>query len=306
MSFLNRRVVLVSGKGGVGRTALAAALGKYAAQQGRRVLLTEVTHAEEGQSALADYFDVDHVQARPREIEPGLHLCHLWARTGHEQFLTSVLPSRTLIRAALRSRAVERFLVAAPSFHEMGVFYHLLSLLTERDRHGAVKYDYVVIDMPATGHALALTGLPDILLRLMPAGPVAQALKKGQAIFNDAATTCAWIVTLPEQLPVTESLELVAGFERTHVAVGGLFLNRCLDDPFTSNEIERLTPYVEAHRLFGALSLKRLKAATQARARLASGTQLPIINVPHFDCDTHMALLDRLVEHLAEGEHAAV
>ena len=124
--FLNRRVILLSGKGGVGRTVMAATIARFAARQGRRVLLTEVAHGEGEQSAPALLLGRTTLSAQPFEVEPGLDLCHLWARAGHEQFLTSVLPSRTLIRAALRSRAVEKFLVAAPSFMKW-VFFIIYS-----------------------------------------------------------------------------------------------------------------------------------------------------------------------------------
>ena len=136
----------------------------------------------------------------------------------------------------------------------------------------------------------------------MPSGPVAQALKKGQGIFNDPQSTSAWVVTLPEQLPVTESLELVAGFERTKVAVGGLFLNRCIDDPFTTEELNRLHDYIENKSIYGTLTLKRLKAAIKARERLAAGTQLPIISVPQLDGLNNQELVERLVHRLAETE----
>ena len=111
-------------------------------------------------------------------------------------------------------------------------------------------------------------------------------------------------MTLPEQLPVTESLELVAGFERTKVAVGGLFLNRCMEDPFTEDELNHLQSYVEGKNIFGALTLKRLKAAIQARERLAAGTQLPIISLPQLDGLTNQEFVERLVHRLAETEQA--
>ena len=289
---------MLSGKGGVGRTVMAATIARFAAKLGRRVLLTEVAHGEGEQSALAPHFGRTTLRPEPIEVESGLHLCHLWARAGHEQFLSSVLPSRTLIRAALRSRAVEKFLVAAPSFHEMGVFYHLLTLLTAVDDTGKKRYDFVVIDMPATGHALALTGLPDILLRLMPGGPIATALKKGQSILNDPNKSEAWIVTLPEQLPVSESLELVAGLKETNISVGGILLNRMPPNPFTQSERDRLEKHIDPQTHFGVLSLDRLNAADEAQERLEVGTDIPVLSFPELSYESSEALSSRLAEHI--------
>ena len=67
----------------------------------------------------------------------------------------------------------------------MGLFYHLLTLLNQVDAEGKRDFDTIIVDMPATGHALALTQLPEILLRLIPSGPIAKALKEGQSILND-------------------------------------------------------------------------------------------------------------------------
>src|SRR5258706_83390 len=80
---------------------------------------------------------------------------------------------------------------------------------------GRPHHETILFDMPATGHALAMTELPDLLLRLIPRGPIAAALREGQTVMYDPERTTALVVTLAEALPVTESLELIAGLRRT-------------------------------------------------------------------------------------------
>ncbi|MCA9557365.1 MAG: AAA family ATPase, partial [Myxococcales bacterium] len=115
--FLERRIVLITGKGGVGRTTVSAALARAASATGKRVLLTELGDPEGGYSAIGRRFGREHVAPEPVVVAPNLRLNHLWARTGHELFLGNALPG-ALVRAAVRSKAVDKFLTAAPSFHE--------------------------------------------------------------------------------------------------------------------------------------------------------------------------------------------
>lgn len=297
MHFLDRRVLLISGKGGVGRTTVTAALARAAARRGKRVLVCEIGDPEGGPSAIGRLLGVE-VGPEPRPVEAGLDAAHLWARTGHELFLTSVLPGKALVKAALRSKAVGKFLTAAPSFHEMGVFYHLLTLLRARDR-GRPRYEMVVLDMPATGHTLALTGLPDILLRLMPTGPIAAALREGQAILNDPRQGAAWVVALPEQLPVTEAIELLGGLAETRMPAGGVLLNRMPADPFTAEERAAVDTWLAGRSAFGEIGFRRIEAADEAHRRLVEAVHGPVLTLPDVLADDPVpALVEALSAHM--------
>jgi len=278
--FLNKRIILVSGKGGVGRTTTAIAMARAAAQAGRRVLLLEIAYEDGADSALADHFHQRPVSDQPTLFEPNLSLAHLWARSGHEAFLRTVLPGGPLIRAALRSRAVEKFLIAAPSMHEMGVFYHLMVLLKATRASGEPEHELVIVDMPATGHTLALTGLPDILLRLIPRGPIAEAVHEGRAILNNPVHSEAWVVTLPEQLPVTEACELLEGLASTGMPTGGVLVNRMPENPFTREERSALDEFMAQGDYLGTLTLDRISAASLAMDRLKEHVQGSILTLP--------------------------
>jgi len=296
--FLNRHTLLISGKGGVGRTAVAAAIGLASSRAKKRTLVLEISYEESSQSALGARFGRPNLNEEALPIDDYLAIGRLNAKVGHSLFLRTILPSKTLIAAALRSKAVHKFLTAAPSLHEMGIFYHLLTLIQKTRADGTRKYELIIIDMPATGHTLALTGLPAILLRLIPAGPIARALKDGQAILNNPDLSEAWIVTLPEKLPVTEALELVDGLTETDVTVGGMILNRMPPDPFTEDERAVLDAYCETGHFFGQLTLARIRAAKVAMSDLKNRFDAPVLTLPEV-VDTDL-MTNPLQSHISE------
>ena len=274
---LLRRVVLITGKGGVGRSTVAAALAVISGRAGRRVLLTELQEPTRvTASPLARHFDRETLPRVPADLGDGVQGIVLRAEKGVQLFLESVLPIPSLARLALRSPALVRLLRAAPSFHEMGIFYHLLSLLRERLPDGEPRYEQVIIDMPATGHTVALTGLPALLQRIIPSGPVAASLREGQAILNDPAQGGAWVVTLPETLPVTEALELVEALRETSMPVGGVIANRVPEDPFTPEEHDALRSLLQGRPVYGMGELDRLRQASRSLSRLRQAVDVPL------------------------------
>jgi arsenite-transporting ATPase len=280
LRLFNRRIHLITGKGGVGRTVVSVALAHAAAQHGRRVLLAEVADAEGHRSAVAPYFDKEELGEKPTPLAKNILGCRLLATAGHEAFGRSIIPSGPLIRAALRSSALKKFMLAAPAFYELGLMYHLLKLLEATEDDGQPLYPFIIIDMPATGHALALADLPETVLRLVPRGPIATAMRAGQAFLNDPKTTAAWIVTLPEHLPVTEAIELLEGLRRTSVPMGGVILNRFLADPFTDDERAALATVLATTPMHGEVLFQRIVMARESAARLGTSLDVPILHLP--------------------------
>ncbi len=275
-----KRVVLMTGKGGVGRSSLTAALATQAKRKGVRVLICDIGDDPNDYSPLARHFGRDRFTAAPTLVAPGIFGVVLLARSGQELFLKSVLRSGTLARAALSSDALRRLLSAGPSFKEMGVFFQLLTLLRAKLPNGEPEHRLVLIDMPATGHTLSLTGLPELLLRLVPRGPIAAALREGQSYLNDPRLGAAWVVAIPETLPVSECLELLEGLQKTGMPTGGVLMNRVPVDPFSAAERSALQSPLERINPLGAEGFRRPVLARREIARLRAGTRLPIIELP--------------------------
>ncbi|MEN9797989.1 MAG: hypothetical protein RL653_1685 [Pseudomonadota bacterium] len=258
-----RQMVLVTGKGGTGKTLVSAALARLGARLGRRAFCAEISSDPEATSRVADAFGVKLTGEVPREVAPNLRVGLVTPSMGHRRFLEDVLPVRLLADAAMRSGALKRFLAAAPAFAEMGVLYGLMELANRRGPDGRRENELLVVDLPATGHALALAQVPDALFKLVPTGPVGEAVKEGLLLLRDPARTASVVVTLLEPLPVSESLELVQGVLKHGIPVNGIIANRVVLGGLNAEQLragraalDGLPPLLGA-RLFGQLERSR-------------------------------------------------
>ncbi|MFT3708861.1 MAG: ArsA family ATPase [Archangium sp.] len=262
LELVQRRCVIVTGKGGVGKTTLTAALGRAFAAKGKRVLLAEIVPSAETPSALADAIGVAKLTEEPHQLEPNLWGTLLTPTMGHLRFLQDALPIKLLADTAMRSQGLKKFLSAAPGFSDMGVMYRMLDLL-KRKKGDQVMWEICVIDSPATGHALALAQIPEFLTRVIPGGPIFRAAQEGVGVLTDPAVTGCVIVTLPETLPVTEAMELEKGLAKHKLPVSAIVVNRVPADPFSSEERAALNG-VMSQSVFGAREMKRIERAKQA------------------------------------------
>ncbi|MFP2928436.1 ArsA-related P-loop ATPase, partial [Pyxidicoccus sp. 3LG] len=247
----DRRALLVSGKGGVGKTTLAAALAVAASRSGRPVLLVEMAPDEGGPSPLAALVGARDVGPRVTQVRPGLHFVRLAASEGHRHFLQDTLPLRWLAEAALRSRALRRFLEAGPALREMGLLYQMLALVRRTLPDGRFAYPLCVVDLPATGHALAIAALPRRVLGIMPGGPIGRSVREGLDFLQDPARSAVLLTSLPEPLPVSEALALASELERLELPLAAAVLNRMPEDPFTPESrlaLQRLLARHGPHR----------------------------------------------------------
>jgi arsenite/tail-anchored protein-transporting ATPase len=293
-----RRLIVVTGKGGVGKTSMAAALGKAYAAKGKSVLLAEVVSDEETPSQL--------VMALGTSIKPGiepvyfeknLSLVLLTPSEGHRLFLRDALPLKILADTAMKSQGLRRFLSAAPGFPEMGIMYRMLDLMKLKNGAGKQLYDVCIIDSPATGHALALAQLPGFLARLIPAGPIAKAAKEGLALLTDEKITGVVVVTLPEILPLTEANELAQAMKEKDLHVSATLINRLPVNIFSAQESAALEQSFSGSGgpFRGETEFRRI-----ARAQAAANAHQLKTPVARFD-ETIGSVIPFLVKALSEG-----
>lgn len=275
---LDRRLVLVTGKGGVGKTTVAAALAVAAARAGRRAVVCEI----EGPSAVAPLLGGGEDSHAPRAIGEGVHLAVLTAEDGLRAYLGDKIRLSGIVDLVFKQPAVSRFFRAAPAFAEMGLLYAISKLVDEKEKDGRPRWDHVIVDLPASGHAVGMLDAPFVGKRIFLAGPVRALCDSMERMLTDHdLTTCA-VVTLPEELPMNEALELAATLRGRGLRVEAVLANAVETEPLSPEErelVERLGALESRPILEGAATAARRAARGRAiLGRLAQ--RLPRTPVP--------------------------
>ncbi|HSO34221.1 MAG TPA: hypothetical protein VLT33_16915, partial [Labilithrix sp.] len=153
-----------------------------------------------------------------------------------------------------------------------------LDFVRAKRRDGSDEHEMIIVDLPATGHALALAQIPASLLRVIPTGPIAAAVREGLDLLTDTARTGAVVVTLPETLPVSEALELCKGIQLHDIPLAHVFVNRVPFDPFTDLEREAVRALLHGRApTLGERTMERIDRARVSLARLQREVKVPIV-----------------------------
>jgi anion-transporting ArsA/GET3 family ATPase len=202
---LERRLVFLLGKGGVGRSTLAAALGVLAARRGLRAIVVEVS----GRGDVPRLFGRGGEVGAELELAPGLWTLDVDPRQALEEYLRDQLPLRLLADAIGSSTTFGYVAAATPGLRELLTIGKVWELAqTQRRTAGAQAYDVVVVDAPATGHGLALLAAPRTFAHAAAAGPIARQGRRIAATLADPGLTALAAVATPEIAAVEELLAL--------------------------------------------------------------------------------------------------
>ena len=281
-SLLDRRLVVVTGKGGVGKSTVSAALALLASRAGKRVLVCEVG----GQERVAPLLGAPPTGAVTREARPGLFTVSVVPGAAMREYGVMVLRFRTLYDVVFENRLMRYFLGAVPGLAELvtiGKILHEVKVVEA----GRPRWDLVVLDAPATGHAVQLLRVPSALMDTVPAGPLRHDAEWMRAILEDPARTALALVTLPEEMPVNEAIELdVQVRDLLAIPRAALFVNAMPEVRFTSDEHALLGPLEAQGEPLGpaarAANLQSARAESAARelARVRSAIDLPVTVLP--------------------------
>ena len=307
--FATSRVVIVAGKGGVGKTTVTAALARAAARQGRRALIVEV----EGKSGLASMYGAedlgyDEVTLAEADDPPGSGDVRARTLTPDEAML-EYLESHGLSRVAKRlvsSGAIDTLATAAPGIKDILVLGKVKQLERETD------VDLIVLDAPAAGHAITFLRAARGRVEAVRVGPIHNQAAEVMEMLTDAERCQVVLVTLPEETPVNELIETAYNLEdQVGVALGPVVVNGLYPDrpglaidPVTAaaeagvglraGEAEALTAAADFRR-------HRVQLQTEQVARLADQLPLPQLRLPFlFGAELGPAELDLLADRLVE------
>jgi anion-transporting ArsA/GET3 family ATPase len=263
----SQRLIVVTGKGGVGKTTVTAALAHAVAASGRRVLAVEV-----GRGPLGALLGAPRLGTEPVHVTGRLAAASLEPEALLGDFVEGVLRFRILARRLLESTAFQVLAAAAPGLGEFLVLHRLLGWIEAR-RRGRALYDLIVVDAPASGHSLPLLAAPRTLGALARLGPVAELLARVQRLIADPDATLVCVVTTPEELAVRETVELHRELgEHLGLAVAPPIVNALPPRRFTAGDaaaLDRLEAAGGPHPYLAAARFQ-LERRRQADAQLAA------------------------------------
>jgi anion-transporting ArsA/GET3 family ATPase len=304
---LARRLVILTGKGGVGKSTVGAALALAARKRGKKVLLAEI----DAPIDMAQRLGGERGAGPEAELLPGLFASNLRPREVMDEYVREVVKVELLYRRILESPVYARFFAAAPGLKELLVLGKIL--LLEESREGLsrrLRYDLIILDAPATGHGLSLLSIPEAAARAVPAGPVWRNARRILEMLQDPERTAVGLVVIPEEMAVVEAIELKTSLAKSGFSPRGIILNAWHERRFSAAEegaILRLSASGTKGRLEGAsLEGALLAARRQIRRRRVGRIHedrlrrlgLPLQKLPFLYEPIDRKALDLLAERL--------
>ena len=290
---LSKRVVLLSGKGGTGKSVVGAALALAARDRGKRVLLVEIDAPLEA----ACYLGATNAGPRVAEALPGLFTVNLDPAGVMAEYVRRTVKVDALARRVLDSPIYQRFFAAAPGLPELMVLGRIL--VFEEERLGwprRPRFDLIVVDAPATGHGLAFLKVPLAASRAVPVGPVGSNARRILDLLRDAKRTALVLVAIPEEMAVVEAVEFHRlAVEEVGIRPAAAVLNLCHERRLTQAQEATVLRLVSARaegrlgrgvRLQAALvaarrHIRRRKLTAFYQTRLRRSLPLPLVSLPY-------------------------
>ena len=304
---LDHRLLFFTGKGGVGKSTVTAATALLAAERGKRVLLVEV----DNKGNLTALFEHPPVGFEPRQVHPGVFAMQMNTEASLREYLKVQARVPVFGRLGPIARAFDFVANAAPGVKEILTVGKVCWELRE-SLQGRAHWDLIVVDAAATGHVISQLDAPRAIQELVQVGPVRSQTDWMVELLSDPALTALNMVTAPEEMPVNETIELVArAREELNVPLGVVIVNRVLPELFThADEIvfDALREPAASEVLVGTagpgavgvLDAARL-AVTMRRGRsshlgrLRDEVDLPLLLLPYLFVRDHGLRVTRMV-----------
>jgi anion-transporting ArsA/GET3 family ATPase len=282
---LDKRLVIVTGKGGVGKTTVSVALGMRAAAEGKRTIVCEVS-SQENASRMFEHTTVGFHEV---ELEENLWAISIDPDESMREYVLLQLKVRAMRDMLFRSRIFNYLAAATPGLKELvtiGKIWELAQL--DRKVKSGRKYDTVIVDAPATGHGVGFLQTPRTFANIARVGPIHSQAQTLDRFITDHENTGVAIVALPEEMPVNETAALEHDLvEEVGVAVDRVYLNGLYPERFSKEEAEKLTALAAiedgATKAAARAALSEFGRARSQRAQLARlrrRAQAPVKTLP--------------------------
>jgi anion-transporting ArsA/GET3 family ATPase len=228
-----RRFLFVTGKGGVGKTAVAAALAVSLAEAGKRVLLTSCDMKER----FSTLFGKPALTSEISELGERIWGVKLEAEAALREYGGMVLKSEKLFDVVFDNRYTHGFFAGVPGLYEWAMLGKAWFHTTEKRKDGSKRFDVVLFDAPATGHGLDMLRVPKVIVDVVPPGLLRQEAERAWTMFQDAKVSGIVVVTLPEDMPTNETIELIDALDNElSLPIAKLVVNAVTEPMFSAEE----------------------------------------------------------------------
>jgi anion-transporting ArsA/GET3 family ATPase len=228
-----RRFLFITGKGGVGKTTVSAALALAMASRGHRVLVA-LCGAQERLSA---FFGAPPIGTEIAEVAPRVSAVRITPEVALREYGEMILRSRAVYSAVFENRYVKNFFNAVPGLNEWAVLGKAWFHSVEEGPDGRRRFDTVLFDAPATGHGLDMLRVPKVIVEVVPPGILRRDAERAFRMFQDPRQSGVVVVTIPEDMPTNETLELVEALRgELGLPLAQLVINQVLPELFNDEE----------------------------------------------------------------------
>lgn len=242
---LERRFLFITGKGGVGKTTVAAALATALAARGRRVLVTAVDAKER----LSTLFGVPPLPTQIAKIRENLWGIKLVPEVALAEYGQLILKSRTVYNAVFDNKYVRSFFKGVPGLYEWSMLGKAWFHAIEEGPDGEPRFDVVLFDAPATGHGLDMLRVPKVIVDVVPPGVLRRDAEAAWRMFRDPERSGVVVVTLPEDMPTNETIELFGSLKsELALPIASLVINGVMEPLFSAEERHELLAERELDR----------------------------------------------------------
>jgi cellulose biosynthesis protein BcsQ len=308
VNLFDKRFVINTGKGGVGQSTISAAMALAAARRGKRVLAIELNTRER----ISRLFGAPEVGSEIKPIHENVWAVNITPDAAMKEYVLMKLRIEMVYRAVFENRFVKQFLRVIPGLTELVLIGKAWYHEQERDKRGRPVYDFIVVDAPATGHGIFFLKIPHVITEAVPTGPMSAESRKILDLLQDPQRTALNLITLMEEMPVNETIELRQVVDATlDIPMGYLIANGIYPRLFTAKEASQLELLVDAHperdltcRLLEMSIFRSQRNALQEGYldRLDREVGMPLIEVPYyFESELDFEVISRIASHIEES-----
>lgn len=287
---LKKRLIINIGKGGVGKSALSAAIALYASRKGKKVLLVQL----DAKDKISEYLGVPQITEKTREVLPNLFAVNTDPRSAMREYVLLQVRLEAIYKMVFENRFVSPFLRAVPALSDLVMLGKVEYHVNQTNPDGTPYYDCVIVDSPPTGHGMFFLSVPDVMAAAAGSGPIMTHCNRISQLLKDKNRTAVNIVTLPEEMPVSEAIDAHSYLtNKLDITPFWLVINRFMQTAFLEEDETVIASLECGYNAYDAtlVALKAARAEIKRRhtryghvLKLIQTLDMPYLALPDLTC----------------------